>query len=557
MEKIDGIIADIDNKKFFVGTVFFQDGKITSIEKTGSSYYLFPSEKLPFILPGFIDSHVHLEMTQLSPAEYARASLSQGVIGALIDAHDLACIAGRSVIEKVIDNSRQSPFYFGFGAPSVFNEKYTLSDMEELLKRKEVTHIGEIRDFPSIILNERHVQEIFALASKYNKPIDGYAPGVTGNSLDEYCKSPVSADHSFCSTENALEKIQKGLKFQLQTRDAVDFLGRGELFDDCSKEMMLCSDKIYSTNIARGYINKSVAKSVRANHNVFNVLETACITPVKHYGLKTGTLHPGDNADFIVVDNCSDFNVLKTYIGGKCVYDNSELKTEGYQLSSLASVAPALEKLKLDSDLQIKEISVEQIQVKTEHKNLAPVNVVDLSMDEIRGTFRQEEMTVQDGVVGIDVSKDLLKVVAIDRNDSTRMTVGFVHGFGFKNGAFALTFTHGTHDIIAVGVSDEDIVQAVNKVIETKGGMCVVRDKKVVRNVVFEQAGILTNRPAELVAIEMNMLTSSIKIELCPSIRHTIRAITHLTDISSPTARITSKGLYNVASQEYIPVVVQ
>lgn len=557
MEKIDGIIADIDNKKFFVGTVSFQDGKIVSIQQTGSSYYISPAEKLPFILPGFIDSHVHLEMTQLSPAEYARASLSQGVVGALVDVHDLACIGGRIAVEKIIDNSKEVPFYFGFGAPSEFNENYSLSDMEELLKKEEVTHVGEIQDFPSVILGEPYVQSIYSLAAKYNKPIDGYAPGITGKSLEDYCKSPVSTDNAFCSTENAIEKIQHGLKFQLQTRDAVDFLGRSELFDDYSEKMMLCSDKIYSTNIARGYINKSVAKSVRANHNVFNVLQAACITPVKHYGLKSGTLHAGDSADFILVDNCSDFNVLKTYIGGRCVYDNLNLKSEGYQLLSLASVPPVCNKLDLGFSLKVDSVKPEQIAVKTSLSKIAPVNVIDLSSDEIRGTFRQEEMSVKNGLIDIDVTKDLLKVVAVNRNDSSKLAAGFVHGFGFKNGAFATTFTHGSHDIVAVGTSDEDIIQALNTVISIGGGMCVVRDKKTVVNVVLEQGGVLTGRPAEMTAIQMNILISSIKIELNPAIRHTVRAVTYITESSTPTARISHQGLYNVASQEFVPVVME
>jgi len=545
MGVVDGIIVDVVNRTSFPGTVTYKDGVITDIKKAEVNQllsYRF-SQKLTYILPPFIDSHLHLDMTMLSPCEYARLALSQGVAGAIVDCHDISSVLGKKGILALIENSKKSPFYFGFSAPAnIFPGVYEEKDIEELLKLDEVTHLGEIKDFPSVILHEDIPQRLFELAVKLNKKIDGHAPGLTGVNLKEFCLTPVSTDHEVRSFEEGYEKIKAGLKLEIQTRDSVNFLSMKDLVEKFPHKTMLCSEIVFGPNIKKkGYLNEAVKKLVNYGVDVFNVLQASCVNPVKHYGLKCGLLQKGDSADFIVIDGFSNFNVLKTYIKGECVFD-----CEHGDLS----VSPKVE-LKPLNNVTAKKITEKDIEVicNLPEVKLNVIDAVDDELNTIKSTFT---VKTSDNKIISDISNDILKVVLVSRTKSFNPVAGFVHGFGIKKGAFAISLAHEEHNFGCVGYDDRDIVTAINRLIELKGGMVYALDGKVICQVRLDFGGIISTSTSEAFEEEFSKTREIMRHRLECTIKHPIRTLSYLFNTSVPSLKLSPKGLFSVPEQEII-----
>lgn len=544
MNYIDGIIIDIENKTSFPGSVVIDDDRILEIKKADVYEILSDrfSKKLPYILPGFIDSHLHLDLTKVSPSEYARLAFSQGVVGAVVDCHDIVSVIGKNGLLTLIENSKNTPFYFGFSAPSRITNGYTVNDIAELLSMDEVTHLGEIKDFPSVILHEQYLEQLYNLAKKYNKPIDGYAPGVTRHNLIEYCKSPISTDHECYSYEDTLEKILAGLKVQIQTRTNFEFSQLKKIFEDYSENLMLCSQIIFGPNIPKGYLNKSVKQLINLDFDIFSVLKAACINPIKHYKLKTGCLKKGDYADFILVDSSYNFEVLKTYIKGKCVYDQNNI------------VKSELNLLKPVETIKSKFISQDDIKIISE-KDFVDVNVINAVDDEINTVRSIFRMTVKNGLICSDTKQDILKTVLVDRKGVSKPSVAFVHGFGIKHGALAISISHDEHNLTSVGVKDKDIVVAMNRVIEIGGGFVYAIDGKVVAEIPLKFAGLISTLTAEELTEQFEKVRPIIRDKMKCTIKHPIHTLSYLSDIEIPSLKLSLKGLFNVPGQEFIDLV--
>lgn len=556
-ECIYGNIVDIRGKKIVPGSVVIQEGRIAHIAKAGmNGFGSCPfTGKTPFILPGFIDSFTRLEMTQLSPCEYARKALTQGVIGALCDCGDSTSVLGKKGILAMIANAAQAPFYFGFSAPATLHEPvYGVGDVESLLAKPEVTHLGPVFDFPSVILHDRTAEQLFAVAAKYSKPADGYAPGVTNLNLAEYCKSPVSTDHACRSYDDAVEKIAAGLIVQVPTRNKLDFASMIPLFNKYADKLMLCSDIIFGINVDRGYLNSNVAEAVRAGCDVFSVLEAACINPAEHYGLKCGTLREGDSADFIVIDRFETCTVLKTYIKGECVYDAKEkpvVRRPERQLEILNrfSAKPVSKEdiaVPVVTDLNSRSLSV----------CIRPnVNIIDTCDGELNTVRTKMPMSSRGGFLYSDARRDICKTVLVNRYGDHPPVAVFARGFGFLCGAFAMSISHNEQHIVAVGVSDDDIVLAVNKVIELKGGMVLSVDGNIKSEVPLPFAGLVSVKSAEEISTDSGNFYSVLRKEMGCRIAHPVRTLSYIADIDMPTIKVTARGLFNVVEQDLIPLI--
>lgn len=554
---INGNIIDIRNRKIFPGTVTVQDGRISRITHAplsdlGSGEF---TRNAPFILPGFIDSFTHIDMTQLSPCEYARKALTQGVVGALCGCGDSTSVLGKDGILAMIENSKQAPFYFGFAAPSTIRGKvYTLDDIEALLAKDEVTHLGYIENFPSVILHEYLTQKLFDLAAKYKKPVDGFAPGVSHANLVEYCKSPISTDHACRSCDDATEKISAGLMIQVPTRDKLDFASMLPLFNKYPEKLMLCSDIIFGINIERGYLNMNVAQSVRSGCDVFNVLRAACINPVEHYGLKTGTLQVDDSADFIVVDNLESGKVLKTFIKGECVYDSE--KKDGVRKTE--KPLPVMNKFGAKPITEA-DISIPVVNKNNEHSLsvcICPsVTVIDTYDGEVNTVKMNVRMRAKNGFLYSDQKKDVLKTVLLNRYGEGKPVAVFAHGFGMTQGACAMTISHEEQHVVAVGVEDKDIVCAIDKVIEMKGGMVISVNGEIKAAVPLPFAGLMSVKSAEDMIEDASVFFSALRKEIGCTIAHPVRTLSYITDVDIPTIKVTQKGLFSVVEQELLPLI--
>jgi adenine deaminase len=465
---VTGNLVDIPNKHIYGATLWIEDGHIKRIEASSEPI----NTALPYIMPGFIDSHVHIESSMLVPSEFARLAVLHGTVGTISDPHEIANVCGVAGVEFMIENGKQTPFKFFFGAPScvpatIFetagaevNEK----EVDALLSRPEIYYLSEMMNFPGVLHNDPVVMAKIKAAQKHNKPVDGHAPGLRGEAAKKYIDAGISTDHECFTIEEALEKLEYGMHIIIREGSAAkNFEALYSIIDTHTNKVMLCSDDKHPDSLAAGHINTICARAVAKGLDVFNILQTACINPVKHYKLPVGLLNPGDPADFIVVKDLVHFEVSSTYMNGELVADNG--------ISNIKSVA-----IYPINNFDCKKIETAALTVSENecpNKNgLIPV------IEALDGQLITNKLmltgSLQNGNWVTDTSNDILKIVVVNRYHLAPIAKAFIKNFGFKNGAIASSVAHDSHNIVAVGVDDASIASAINLVIEAQGGVSVV-----------------------------------------------------------------------------------
>ena len=465
---VTGNLVDIPNKHIYGATLWIEDGHIKRIEASSEPI----NTALPYIMPGFIDSHVHIESSMLVPSEFAKLAVLHGTIGTISDPHEIANVCGVAGVEFMIENGKQTPFKFFFGAPScvpatIFetagaevNEK----EVDTLLARPEIYYLSEMMNFPGVLHNDPLVIAKIKAAQKHNKPVDGHAPGLRGEAAKKYIDAGISTDHECFTIEEALEKLEYGMHIIIREGSAAkNFEALYSIIDTHTNKVMLCSDDKHPDSLAAGHINTICARAVAKGLDVFNILQTACINPVKHYKLPVGLLNPGDPADFIVVKDLVHFEVSSTYMNGELVADNG--------ISNIKSVA-----IYPINNFDCKKIETAALTVSENecpNKNgLIPV------IEALDGQLITNKLmltgSLQNGNWVTDTSNDILKIVVVNRYHLAPIAKAFIKNFGFKNGAIASSVAHDSHNIVAVGVDDASIAAAINLVIEAQGGVSVV-----------------------------------------------------------------------------------
>ena len=465
---ITGNLVDIPNRHIYGATLWIEDGHIKRME--ANSEPVNPS--LPYIMPGFIDSHVHIESSMLVPSEFARLAVLHGTIGTISDPHEIANVCGVAGVEFMIENGKQTPFKFFFGAPScvpatIFetagaevNEK----EVDALLSRPEIYYLSEMMNFPGVLHNDPVVMAKIKAAQKHNKPVDGHAPGLRGEAAKKYIDAGISTDHECFTIEEALEKLEYGMHIIIREGSAAkNFEALYSIIDTHTNKVMLCSDDKHPDSLAAGHINTICARAVAKGLDVFNILQTACINPVKHYKLPVGLLNPGDPADFILVKDLVHFKVSSTYVNGELVADNG--------ISNIKSVATNpinnFDCKKIEADA----LTVSEIEYPIQNGLIPVIEALDgqLITNKLMLTG-----SLQNGNWVTDTSNDILKIVVVNRYHPAPIAKAFINNFGFKNGAIASSVAHDSHNIVAVGVDDASIAAAINLVIEAQGGGSVV-----------------------------------------------------------------------------------
>ena len=533
-QKITGQIVDILNKKIFDGEVEFDNGKIISINPLNSP----TAQPLNYILPGFIDSHVHVESSMLVPSEFAKLAVVHGTVATISDPHEIANVCGIEGVEFMIANGNTVPFKFNFGAPScvpatIFETAGAALDskaVDALLQKKEILYLSEMMNFPGVLFNDEEVMKKIASAKKYNKPVDGHAPGLRGADAKKYIDAGISTDHECFTAEEALDKLNFGMKILIREGSAAkNFEALIGLMNEHYQMMMFCSDDKHPDSLVDGHINQLCARAVAKGIDVFKVLQAACINPVLHYKMEVGLLKAGDDADFIVLENLIDFKVKQTYINGQLVADNGQSLIET-KPSSIINQFSCAEKVVADFEIKYhdeKEIFVIEAlegQLITNKLSVLP--------------------TIANGNIVSDVSNDILKIVVVNRYKNAPVAKSFVKNFGLKQGAIASTVAHDSHNIIAVGVDDESICKAVNLVIKKQGGVSAVSNLSAAV-LGLPVAGLMSNEDGYKVAADYTAIDKLTKESLGSTLAAPFMTLSFMALLVIPHLKLSDLGLFD------------
>ncbi len=533
-----GQIVDIVNERIFPGTVLVENGRIAMITEGETA------EK-NFILPGLIDAHIHIESSMLIPSEFARLAVTHGTVATVSDPHEIANVMGVKGVKYMIENGRKVPFKFYFGAPSCVpatpfetaGASLGPEEIEELLEMKEVHYLSEMMNFPGVLQGDKDVKAKLAVAAKYGKPVDGHAPGLKGDDAAAYIRAGISTDHECFSLEEACDKAVNGMYIQIREGSAAkNFDDLIPILEKYPRRVMFCSDDRHPNDLADHHINDHVKRAIARGFDPITVLRAATLQPVRHYHLNVGLLQQGDPADFIVVDNLEDFKVLKTYIDGKLVAENG------------TSFIPSVRE-KAINNFHAAPLAKDDIQVEAKGSLLSVIHALD-------GQLITRELDAlalsRDGLVQSSVEHDILKLVVYNRYEKAKPALAFINHFGLKSGAIASTVAHDSHNIIAVGTTDEEIVKAINLLVESKGGVSLVNGSEEML-LPLPVAGLMSNRDGYEVAKAYDALDKRAKA-LGSTLRAPYMTLSFMALLVIPDIKLSDKGLFDGRKFEFIPL---
>ena len=531
---VSGQYMDIVGKKIFPAQIKIEDGFITSIEPCATA-------GSGFLMPGFIDSHVHIESSMLIPSAFARLAVTHGTIGTVSDPHEIANVCGVDGVHYMIQNGKQVPFHFFFGAPSCVpatefetaGAAIRSDEVEKLLSSPDIYYLSEMMNFPGVLFKDEEVLKKIAAAHKFGKPVDGHAPGLRGDQAKQYIEAGISTDHECFTKEEALDKLKYGMKILIREGSAAkNFEALYELIDEYASMTMLCSDDKHPDSLLEGHINKLCARAVAKGMDVFNVLRAACVNPVHHYKLPTGLLKVGDPANFIVVKDLTTFDVAQTYINGALVAENgqSHIKAVLADAINQFDAAPITEK-----DIQI------EAALYPSKDNLIPV--IEAIDEQLITNCLWETACIEAGLLISNIERDVLKIVVYNRYHKAAPKVAFIKNFGFKLGAIASTVAHDSHNIIAVGVNDAEIVAAINLVIKEKGGISCVKDG-VDKVLGLPVAGLMSLQDPYEVATQYTAIDKMAK-SLGSKLGSPFMTLSFMALLVIPHLKLSDKGLFD------------
>ena len=533
--KIIGQIVDIYNKKIYKGELVVKGGKIKAIIKKDH-------QVTDFIMPGFIDAHIHIESSMLVPSEFAKIAVSHGTVATVSDPHEIANVLGIEGIEFMIENGNKVPFKFNFGAPScvpatAFESAGAVIDSEgikKLLQKKEIKYLAEMMNYPGVLYDDDEISKKIAWAKHYNKPVDGHAPGLRGDDITKYISAGISTDHECFTHEEGLEKLQKGMKVIIREGSAAkNFEALIDLLPEHFENMMFCSDDKHPDDLLINHINKLCARSIKKEIDLYKVLQAACINPINHYNLDVGTLKVGDPADFIIVEDLVNFKTLQTYIDGELVFSKGISKIESIPFKIL-------------NNFNTNKKSISDFRVES---NAKQIRVIEALEGELVTNELIENSLIENGNLVSNIRTDVLKMAVVNRYKNEKPAIAFIKNFGLKEGAIASSVGHDSHNVIAIGSTDQAICNAVNLLIETKGGICALSnsEKKVLP---LPIAGIMSDQNGKTIGKEYALLDQMAK-EMGSTLKAPYMTLSFMALLVIPSLKLSDKGLFNGSKFEF------
>ena len=532
-----GNLVDIAARRVFAAEVCVAEGRIAAIR---------PVDETPstFLLPGFVDSHVHVESSMLVPTEFARAAVAHGTVASVSDPHEIGNVLGVAGVRYMLENAAESPFKFYFGAPSCVpattfetaGAEISVEEVEELLDDPRICYLSEMMNFPGVLHGDEQCLAKIAAAQQRGKPVDGHAPGLRGAEAARYFDAGISTDHECFTKDEALDKLAVGCMIAIREGSAArNFDALYRLLDEYPQQTMLCSDDKHPDELMIGHINVLVRRAVEREIDVFDALQAACLNPIEHYGLDVGQLREGDPADFIEVNSLDEFQVQRTWIDGQLVAEGGE--------TSIPRVEPAVV-----NQFVASRVEPEQFAVAADAGELQVIEALDgqLITNRLRVTPK-----VAAGKIVSDVGNDVLKITVVNRYQSAPPAVAFIKNFGLTRGAMASSVAHDSHNVVAVGVSDDDLAAAVNAVMDCGGGLSAVCHEDDLHHVLpLPVAGLMATGTCEAVATAYQELDAAVK-SWGSALRAPYMTLSFMALLVIPELKLSDLGLFDGGKFEF------
>lgn len=537
-------LVNLHERRIYPAEISMANGRITAIREIADA-----PDDAGYLLPGFVDAHVHVESSMLPPAEFARMAVVHGTVATVSDPHEIANVLGAAGVQYMLDDARRVPLKFCFGAPScvpatAFETAGAHLDapaVDQLLQNPAIGYLSEMMNFPGVLFNDAAVMAKIAAAKRLGKPVDGHAPGLQGDDARRYFAAGITTDHECFTYEEGREKAQLGVKILIREGSAArNFEALWPLLKEFPEQIMFCSDDKHPDDLVQGHINELVLRALTRGCDLFDVLRAACLNPVEHYRLPVGLLRAGDPADFIRVADLRSFRVLDTWIDGRKVAENGQSL-----LPRLSSEAPNhfLARPKTAADFRVATTGTAQ------------VRIIEALDGQIVTGAATETLPLRDGALTPDPARDLLKIAVVNRyTEHATPAIGFVRGFGLRRGALASTVAHDSHNIVAVGTDDEALCAAVNAVIEARGGISATDGAGDTRVLPLPIAGLMSNSDGYTLARDYGLVDAWTKEALGCTLRAPFMVLSFLALPVIPKLKMTDLGLFDVEKFGFVPL---
>ncbi len=544
-------LVDLHQQRIYPALITIRQNRIASIKETDETGIE------GYALPGFVDSHVHIESSMLTPAQFARLAVVHGTVATISDPHEIANVCGMAGIDFMIENGNTVPFKFNFGAPSCVpatgfetaGAELNAEDVTRLLERDEIRYLSEMMNFPGVLQQDPEVMKKIEAAHRLGKPVDGHAPGLRGEDARKYIAAGISTDHECFTAEEALDKLGYGMKILIREGSAAkNFEALVPLLNEHYEQMMFCSDDKHPDSLVLGHINQLCTRAVAKGIDVMKVLRAACINPVLHYNMPVGVLREGDPADFILVKDLVSFEVKATYIDGACV------ARDGVSLIELPAKATPEKPV---NNFRCSPKKAEDFAISSTHHDAPLVSHHDPLAIPVIEALDGQLITnklflkgkIENGFFVSDAENDILKIVVVNRYRDAEPARAFIKNVGLKRGAIASSVAHDSHNIVAVGADDESIAKAVNSVIAQQGGISLyapAADGQAETSLVvpLPVAGLMSVSDGYQVAREYAAIDKAAK-ELGSSLGSPFMTISFMALLVIPHLKLSDKGLFD------------
>lgn len=537
---IKGNILNIFTDEIYPGEITVEKGIIQSIREVNQDFN-------EIIVPGFIDSHMHIESSMLTPSRYAEVALKHGTTSVIADPHEIANVMGVDGIEYMLDDAKRTPLNFKFAAPSCVpatkNETSgaTLDKdaIDSLLCRDEFVSLGEVMDYQGVINGDDDLIAKINIAKKHHKPIDGHAPLLSGEELQKYAMYGISTDHECTSKKEALEKHRMGIKVMIREGSESHML---ESLIHSNADFIV-TDDLKAEDLIDGHLDAILRKAVDLGMDPFDAIRKVTINPAQHYNLNCGCISPGKCADLIFIDNLEDFNVKRVIVNGNTIYKKQKL---------LYRAQP--NRIRSTFNLNLKRPEDFDIYAEDENHKSAIVNVMNVKDDTIITDHDTTKLSVDRGIVIPSVFEDILKISVVERYGGNTISNAFIHGFNIKNGAMASSVCHDSHNIIVVGTNSAYMAKATNQLIENNGGLVAISNKES-EILPLPIAGLMSDKPADVVADNSRKITDLTHSMGC-KLRNPFAMLSFLGLTCVPSLKITDQGLFDVDINKFTDVII-